>query len=183
MTLPILILAVPSALAGWLGRDFFRAQVRAWAADPMGGGAAVSSPGMHGAGGASGAEWLPIVATLLAVSGVAASWYWYGMKNRGPGFPGRAAPAWYRVLADKFYVDEAYLFLAKRVAGRWIAGPADWIERHIVNGAFDLVTGVLRGFAFVQSLFHNGQIQVYISVALMGLCGLWLLALSGGLGF
>jgi NADH-quinone oxidoreductase subunit L len=192
MTLPILILAVPSVLAGWLGRDFFRAQVRVWSSGAMGGAAVDPSHDMQGAGGAggvSGAGWLPIVATLLAVSGVAISWYWYGMKSRGPGFAGRAAPAWYRILADKFYIDEAYVFVAKRVAGRWIAGPADWIERHIVNGAFDLVTGVLRGMAFVQSLFHSGQVQVYISVALIGLfglcgvCGLWLLALSGGLGF
>ncbi|MEO6097209.1 MAG: NADH-quinone oxidoreductase subunit L [Fibrobacteria bacterium] len=180
MTLPIVILAVPSALAGWLGKDFFRAQMRLWPLDSMGEGAAGLSHGIHVAGGASGAEWLPIVATLLAVSGMAVSWYWYGMKNRGPGFPGRIAPAWYRVLANKFYVDEAYLFLAKRVAGRWIARPADWIERHIVNGAFDWVTGALRGIAFLQSLFHNGQIQVYIFVALTGLV---VLALTAGLGF
>jgi NADH-quinone oxidoreductase subunit L len=115
----------------------------------------------------------------LALTGVAVSWYWYGLKKNVPGFPGRTAPAWYRMLAAKFYIDEVYLFLAKRVGGGLIAAPAAWIERHIVNGAFDRVTGALRKLAFVQSLVHSGQVQVYIAVALVGL---WLLAHFGKVG-
>ncbi len=169
MTLPILILALPSALIGWLSKDFFTATVR----PPISGIAAI-----EGSGGQT--AWLPAVATMLALSGVALSWYWYVVKKNRPGFPGRAAPGWYRVLAHKFYIDEIYLFLAKRVGGRWIAAPADWIERHIVNGAFDRMTGALRRLSIVQSVIHSGQIQVYIAVALVGL---WLLAHFGGLGF
>ncbi|HKP97493.1 MAG TPA: hypothetical protein VJ385_17240, partial [Fibrobacteria bacterium] len=93
----------------------------------------------------------------------------YGLKKNGPSFPGRTAPGWYRLLANKFFIDEAYLFLAKRVGGRWIAAPAEWTERHIVNGAFDRVTGALKKLAFAQSLIQNGQVQVYIAVALLGL--------------
>ena len=89
----------------------------------------------------------------LALAGVAISWYWYALKQNRPGFPGRTAPAWYRLAADKFHIDAVWMFLAKRIGGRWIAAPADWIERHIVNGAFDRVTGALRRLASVQSLY------------------------------
>src|SRR5690606_4378866 len=118
---------------------------------------------------AGAGSWLPVAAGLLAVAGAGFGWYRYGLGKKTAGFPGREAPAWYRVIADKFYVDEVWLFLAKRVGGSWIAAPAAWIEVRIVNGAFDLASGFLRRLAFVQSLFHSGQVQWYMAVALLGL--------------
>ncbi len=170
MTLPLLVLAVPSAIIGWLGRAFFLAQVRPW---PIG---QTEQAGAHH----EGAVWLPVVATLLALTGVAVSWYWYAKKGNGPGFPGRTAPVWYRVLSNKFYIDELYLFLAKRVGARWIAAPTAWVEHRIVNGAFDWASAALKRLAFAQSIFHSGQVQLYIAVALLGLGAL---AFFGGMGF
>lgn len=184
MTLPILILALPSALIGWLGRDFFLAQVKPWSGSSAD--AAQSAAGAHaavsagGAPAASGPTWLPVAATVLALAGVAISWYWYALKQNRPGFPGRKAPALYRLAADKFHIDAVWMFLAKRVGGKWIAAPADWIERRIVNGAFDRVTGAIRRMASLQGLIHSGQIQLYIAAALVGL---WLMAHFAGLDF
>lgn len=186
MTLPILILALPSALIGWLSRDFFLAQVRPWignanaAAHAVAGShGAVALSGVHADHGPQGAPWLPVIATVLALSGVAFGWYWYALKQNRPGFPGRKAPALYGLMSDRFHIDAAWMFLAKRVGGKWIAAPADWVERRIVNGVFDRVTGILRRMASLQSLVHSGQIQLYIAVALVGL---WLMAHFAGLG-
>jgi NADH-quinone oxidoreductase subunit L len=171
MTLPILVLAVPSALAGWLGGDFFLRTVVPWIPG--------AAPAAGEAVEAHGAAWLPIVASLLAVGGIAVSAYWYAAKGNRPGYPGRRAPAWYRALAGKFWIDEAYLFLAKGVGAKAIAAPMNWIERRVVNGAFDFAAGFLKRLAFAQSLSHSGQVQWYIAVAL---AGLFILALSTGAG-
>jgi NADH-quinone oxidoreductase subunit L len=187
MALPILVLALPSALIGWLSKDFFLGQVKPWSGPSTEAGHAaasthdaVSAAAAHATHASQGAPWLPVVATVLALAGVAISWYWYALKQNRPGFPGRKAPAWYGLVADKFHIDAVWMFLAKRVGGKWIAAPADWVERRIVNGAFDRVTGALRKLASVQSLVHSGQIQIYIAVALVGL---WLMAHFAGLGF
>jgi NADH-quinone oxidoreductase subunit L len=190
MTLPILILAIPSVLIGWLSRDFFLAQVKPWSVPSADAAHAASAAqdavtatgahAVHASHASQGAPWLPVIATILALAGVAISWYWYALKRNRPGFPGRKAPALYRLVADKFHIDAVWMFLAKRVGGKWIAAPADWVERRIVNGAFDRVTGILRKMASVQSLIHGGQIQLYIAVALVGL---WLMAHFAGLGF
>ncbi|MEO7424076.1 MAG: NADH-quinone oxidoreductase subunit L [Fibrobacteria bacterium] len=172
MTLPILILAVPSIFSGWIGKGVFPGLA------PDGNGQLVG----HGSSGAdisaqagafaaehARAEWLPALATALALAGIAISWYWYGLKKNAPAFPGRAAPAWYRILSRNLYLDELYLFLAKKVGGKWVAGPVEWMERRIVNGTFDWVTAAVKRLAFAQSLLQSGQVQAYIAVALLGL--------------
>jgi NADH-quinone oxidoreductase subunit L len=162
MSLPILILAVPSALAGWLAKGWF---------------ASPSSPAMQGAealGGHPGRAiaWLPLLASVLAVGGIALSAWWYAVRGNGAGYPGRTAPFWYRALAARLWIDEGWRFLAKGIGGKVVAGPLAWIETRIVNGAFDKVAGALRGLGFVQSLLQSGQVQWYIAVALAGLFAL-----------
>jgi hypothetical protein len=53
-----------------------------------------------------------------------------------------------------------------------VAAPLAWIERRIVNGAFDAAAGAVRRLAFVQSLLQSGQVQWYVAVALAGLFAL-----------
>jgi NADH:ubiquinone oxidoreductase subunit 5 (subunit L)/multisubunit Na+/H+ antiporter MnhA subunit len=122
---------------------------------------------------------LPIVATALAAAGIAAAAYWYGARGKRAGYPGREAPGWYRALAARLWIDEAWAFLAKGAGGRAVAAPLAWAERHLVNGVFDRIAGGLRRLAFVQSLLQSGQVQWYIAVAL---AGLFALASATGLG-
>ncbi len=167
MVLPILLLAVPSAVIGWLAKDFFLAHV-----------APAGFPGVE-AGGATATEggptWLPWIASALAASGVILGWLWYGRKDRKVGYPEGAAPAWYRLIQNKFYIDDLYLFLARKAVNRGVAAPAQWTERKLINGSFDAVIGVIRRLAAGQSRFQNGQVQRYIAVALLGLILLCLL--------
>lgn len=166
MTLPILILAAPSALAGWLARGIFARDALPWAPG-------ASFPGAEApAGTAHPASWLPIVTLALAAAGIALAAYRYAAKGTRPGYPGRTAPAWYRALAARFWIDEAWLFLAKVVGGKAVAGPLAWMERRILNGAYDRIAGALRRSSFAQALLQSGQVQWYIAVALAGLFAL-----------
>jgi NADH-quinone oxidoreductase subunit L len=124
------------------------------------------------AGPGHGTAWLPLVASLLAVGGIAIGAWWYAAKGNRAGYPGRQAPAWYRALAARLWVDEIWRFLAKGLGGKAVAGPLAWFERRIVNGVFDKAAGTLKGLAFVQSLLQSGQVQWYIAVALAGLFAL-----------
>ncbi len=173
MTLPILVLAVPSAFIGWLSKDFFLHNVAPW---PPGASGHAATSGAEAAG-HGGAAWLPVVASLLALAGAGISWYLYAHKRGGAGYPQDAEPAWYRLLRNKFYIDEIYMILVKRIGARLIAAPIAWVERAVVNGSFDWVTFLIRRVAFVQSLLHSGQVQFYIATALAGLL---VLAWCGG---
>ena len=166
MVLPVLILAVPSALIGWLGKDFFLAHILPYTAGASAAGISES----HESGSFS---WLVPVTSILIMSAIGAGWYFYGRKKWSAGFSEGQEPGWYRVLRNKFYVDEFYGFLVRKVAARFVATPANWTERKIINGAFDETSGVFRRLAIRLCKFQNGQVQVYLSVALLGLYALY----------
>ena len=169
MTLPLVILAVPSALAGFLAEGTFHSRVAPWI------------PGVADAEiyESHGSVWVPFIASLAAVTGIVISMYWYAVKGNRPGYPGRAAPGWYKALSAKLWIDEIWIFLAKGVGAKAVASPMNWFERRVVNGSFDFASGFLKRLAFLQSLSHSGQVQWYIAVAL---AGLFVLAAATGIG-
>jgi NADH:ubiquinone oxidoreductase subunit 5 (subunit L)/multisubunit Na+/H+ antiporter MnhA subunit len=116
---------------------------------------------------------------VLAAAGIALAAFRYAVRGKRAGYPGREAPGWYRALAARLWIDEAWAFLAKGAGGRAVAAPLAWAERHLVNGVFDRIAGGLRRLAFVQSLLQSGQVQWYIAVAL---AGLFALASATGMG-
>lgn len=160
MVLPILILALPSAVIGWLAKDFFVAFVVPGHSPA----AAEAHAGSH--------SWLPLVAVSLATIGAGVAWWRYGGRAGRPskaGNPEADAPAWHRLIRNGFHFDDLYLFLARKVGGRLVASPSNWLERTVINGSFDLGTGLLRRLAALQGRFQNGHVQRYIAVALLGL--------------
>jgi NADH-quinone oxidoreductase subunit L len=158
MALPILVLALPSAMAGWRSRETFVSHVLPW-----------TSVGSPAAAGSAGVElaWLPWVTSALALAGVGLGWFFYAGGRVKPGL-GEKSSVWHRLLFNKFYVDELYLGVV-RAGTKIVAAPSSWIERNIINGLFDAVAAVLRGVARVQSRFQSGQVQWYMGVALLGL--------------
>ena len=170
MTGPLVILAVLSVVGGWIGWPHF-----------MGGGAwfenwlaPVFAVGEHGVA-AHGAvahhaadstmEWtLAVVSVLWAVLGLILGWFVYyrraaiadSFRKAGGGFV-------YRVLLNKYYVDEAYDAAFIRPGYRfsrqvlWKSVDAGLIDGLLVNGSA-LVVYLLGS---VLRLFQNGMIRFY----------------------
>jgi NADH-quinone oxidoreductase subunit L len=161
MLIPILVLAVPSAVIGWLAKPAFLDRVI-----PV-------LPGAFRAGEQFHVGWLPFAATGLAALGVGAAWLLYGRSGRFVGYPEGREPIWFRLLHRRFYIDNLYVWLAKDAAGRTIAAPTNWLERHIINGSFDALSWFLRRCGGVIVRIQNGQIQLYMALALIGLYALY----------
>jgi NADH-quinone oxidoreductase subunit L len=169
MLLPILILALPSAAIGYLARKIFPIVVQI----PH------LPPAYRGVKAEHGPAWLPIAATALAVLGVGLGWLFYGRGGRAGrtvGYPEGKAPAWYRIIRERFYVDDLYLWLARKAAGQGLAAPANWFERVVINGSFDALSWFLRRCAGLVVRLQNGQVQLYMGLAVLGLCLLYLSA-------
>ncbi len=156
MTFPLLILAVLSILAGYIGIPEFLAP--AFPASGSGGG--------HHEG--SAAMGIMVTATLMGLLGITGA-YWVYVKS--PGLPDRLASQWrslYQFSLNKWFVDEAYdrtvvmptLNLADRLWKR--------VDIAVIDGA---VNGVARAVAWggwVTRRLQSGQAQNYALAMTVG---------------
>lgn len=154
MTMPLLILAVLSILAGYIGIPEFLAP-----AFPGGAGA-----GHHEAA----ALGIMICATLAGLMGIAGA---YVVYVKSPQLPDRLARQWqglYQGSLNKWYVDEAYdqAFVNPTMK----AADQLWrkVDMAVIDGA---VNGVARGVAWggwITRLLQSGQAQSYALAMTVG---------------
>ncbi len=154
MTMPLLILAVLSILAGYIGIPEFLAP-----AFPGGAGA-----GHHEAA----ALGIMICATLVGLMGIAGA---YVVYVKSPQLPDRLARQWqglYQGSLNKWYVDEAYdqAFVNPTMK----AADQLWrkVDMAVIDGA---VNGVARGVAWggwITRLLQSGQAQSYALAMTVG---------------
>jgi NADH-quinone oxidoreductase subunit L len=158
MTFPIVALTIPTLGAG-LFEHFFTDQVVA-------SGPAYAAHLAHPA-------WLPVVASLVGIAGIGLAWWLYGQgqTERAERWRQRFGPV-YPVVLNKFYIDEVYLFVTKRLIFQGIGTPVKWVDRKIVDGAMNLCGTILQLGGKAVRLAQNGQLQLYLGITVLGLVAL-----------
>jgi len=196
MTAPLVALAAGSVLAGWIGVP------KLWAAFPDGFRlfehwlAPVFPAAGHGASHASHAvEWtLMLLSVAAAVAGILAARRLYSQNKAGEEPLQQATGPLYKVLLNKWYVDEVYNFLfvnglAKGGGGRMAAfdravvdggvNGAGWFTRFtsaisvwwdiwIIDGLVRLSATLVRALSYPVRLAQSGYVQAYALAILAG---------------
>ena len=182
MTAPLVILAALSVIGGWIGlpkvlgenADRFGAFLSPILL-PLASAADVAEHGLSG-----GTEWLLMgVSVAAAAAGLLLARSWY-VKQQGRPAEAIAAsfPAAYRLVADKFRVDELYDALVVR--------PFDWLARMLWKVVDVLIIdGVLNAAAFLVELvgdllrfLQTGNVRNYALTLFLGLVALMLFVIG-----
>ncbi|MFO0720794.1 MAG: NADH-quinone oxidoreductase subunit L [Nitrospira sp.] len=148
MTAPLMVLAVLSIVAGYLGIPAFL--------EPVFHG---EGAGAHHEG--SAALSIMALATLMGLTGIGAAYYLYVLN---PGLPDRLAQQWraaYELSLHKWYIDEAYDRSFVRPTLSAAQGLWKHVDVAIIDGA---VNGVARAVAWggwLIRLTQSGQTQHY----------------------
>ena len=187
VTLPLVLLAIPSVVIGYLTigpmlfGDFFKGAIVVHGEHHHA--MAELAAEFHGAT-AMALHALGTLPFLLALSGVVVAYVFYMVA---PAIPAAIAKAWspaIRVLENKYYLDwfnEHVLAAGARLLGRglWKGGDMGLIDGVLINGSARLV-GTVAG---LTRLVQTGHVYWYALVMLLGVFGLltWQLwpALSG----
>jgi NADH-quinone oxidoreductase subunit L len=74
----------------------------------------------------------------------------------------------YKWAYNKFYIDELYLFVTKKIIFRYISEPVAWFDRHIVDGTMNTIASVTQSISFRIRGFQSGQLQKYGFVFISG---------------
>lgn len=146
ITLPLIILAVFSLIAGYLPFHSFLEK--------------------HVSGEASHPSWLVTASIALALTGLISSFFLYRKKNEEAHLPGLRG--FVQLLEQKFYFDRFYNWLIAHVQEN-IALATDAFERLIVvrRGAEGL-GGLTRFFSNTARKLQNGWIQSYVLIFVLG---------------
>jgi NADH-quinone oxidoreductase subunit L len=171
MTWPLIALAAGAAIAGVAGVP-----------SSLGGSNAIehflspsfAAPSLVGAAGAAHVPDVPHLSTggelglmavsiLVAVAGLVAAWQVYVSR---PGLAGSLAARWshaYRVLWNKYYVDDIYA--ATFVRGTWASASGLWkFDRRVVDGAVDGSGWLTQLAAWVSHMIDKYVVDGFVNL-------------------
>lgn len=83
----------------------------------------------------------------------------------------------YKTAYNKFYIDELYLFVTKKIIINKIATPIAWFDRHVIDATMDGIATVTNLASVSIKRFQSGNIQQYGFVFVSGAVGLMLVAI------
>jgi NADH-quinone oxidoreductase subunit L len=149
MTIPLMILAFGSVFAGWLPFSNL-----------------VTSDGLPFE---SHTDWMiAIPSILIGVLGIVVATVMY--KKESP-LPDKVAGTFkhlYKWAHRKFYMDEVYLFVTRKIIFQHISRPIAWFDRHVIDATMNGIAGITQYTAYAIKGFQSGRLQQYAFVFVSG---------------
>jgi NADH-quinone oxidoreductase subunit L len=153
MSLPLVVLAIGTALAGFIHFGSF-----------------VSSDGQP-----LESHFNPmfsIAPVTIGVIGIAIAWILYKKQNERPEKIANALSSLYTAAYRKFYIDEIYLFITKKVLFNLVGRPAAWIDRNVVDGMVNATGNATATLSARIKKIQSGKVQGYAIYTLVGVIAL-----------
>jgi NADH-quinone oxidoreductase subunit L len=104
---------------------------------------------------------IAIPSVLIAVAGIAVAFGLYKKESPVVATIIARLGSFYKVVYNKFYVDELYLFVTKRILFNLVSRPVAWFDRHIVDGTMNGIGWIISISSEKLKGAQSGQIQHY----------------------
>jgi NADH-quinone oxidoreductase subunit L len=118
---------------------------------------------------------LAIAPVALALIGIMTARNLYFKESDRPSKVAAELGAIYKSAYHKFYIDEIYAFVTKKIIFNLIGRPAAWIDRHIVDGLMNLLATLTAGISAGIKGIQSGKVQDYVLYFFAGIAGLTIL--------
>ena len=149
MTIPLMVLAFGSVFAGFL--PFHNL---------------VTSDGLPFE---SHIDWMiAIPSVLIGVLGIVVATVMYKKENPLPDKMAVTFKHLYKWALHKFYWDEVYLFVTRKIIFQHISKPIAWFDRHVIDATMNGIAGVTQYAAYAIKGFQSGRLQQYAFVFVSG---------------
>jgi NADH-quinone oxidoreductase subunit L len=111
---------------------------------------------------------IAIPAVLVGLIGIALAMILYRKETTIPETISKSLGGFYQAAYRKFYIDEVYLFITKKIIFNYISHPVAWFDRHIVDGTMNGISWVTNQMSDRIKGFQSGQLQQYAWVFVAG---------------
>ena len=158
MTLPLVILAVISCVAGFVPFG----NLVTWNGHPM-----FESVNFFTNLGAL--DWsVASISLAVAIVAILLATVMYKKENPLPAKMKNALPILWDWCYHRFYWDELYMFITHKIIFGCISKPIAWFDRHVIDGSMDGLAWVTHRISFAIRGLQSGNIQFYVWVYLVG---------------
>ena len=156
MTLPLVILAIAAALAGFIPFGKF-----------------VSADGTPLASHFD--LMFSLAPVAIGLAGILLATWLYKKQNERPDKIAASLKGIYKAAYKKFYIDEIYLFITKKIVFNLIGKPAAWFDKNVVDGMVNATADTTQSISEDIKKMQSGKVQQYAIYSLLGVIGLALL--------
>jgi NADH-quinone oxidoreductase subunit L len=102
-----------------------------------------------------------IAPVTLAVIAILIATGLYKTANEKPAKLANTFGGFYRAAKSKFYMDEFYLFITKKIIFPLVGQPIAWIDRNIVDGFMNLLASITAKISELIKGLQSGKVQNY----------------------
>jgi NADH-quinone oxidoreductase subunit L len=158
MALPLVFLATVTVFAGWIPFGHFVTSDRA-------------NYDIH-------IEW-SVAGMSIAIASVAIALaaIMYRKESEVPKKLATTFAGLHKAASNRFYLDEVYLFITKKIIFNNISRPLAWFDRHVIDATMDGFANTSQWVSVKIKGLQSGQVQQYAYVFLLGTLLITLLVL------
>ncbi|MEP6710973.1 MAG: NADH-quinone oxidoreductase subunit L [Ferruginibacter sp.] len=113
-----------------------------------------------------------VVPVALSVAAILFAAKLYRKQNDLPDKISTSLGGIYHSAYKKFYVDEIYIFITKKIIFNLIGKPAAWIDKNIVDGFMNLLAAITAKISSLIKGLQSGKVQHYALYFFAGIAGL-----------
>ena len=102
-----------------------------------------------------------IAPVLIGVIGILIAAWMYRKESDKPQKIAQSFGGLYKAAYGKFYIDEIYLFITKKIIFNLVGRPAAWIDRNIVDGLMNGIAYTTATISRIIKGIQSGKVQSY----------------------
>jgi NADH-quinone oxidoreductase subunit L len=118
---------------------------------------------------------IAIPSVAVGLVGILVAFLFYKKETAVPDRISNSLGGLYKVILNKFYIDELYLFVTKKIIFNNISRPVAWFDRHVVDATMNGVAWVTTYTSEKIKGFQSGQLQQYALAFISGVVALVLI--------
>ena len=116
-----------------------------------------------------------ILPVALGLAGIFTAMWFYKKQNARADKLAASLHGLYKTAYNKFYIDEVYLFITKKILFNLIGRPAAWFDKNVVDGMINFTGNTTAAISEGIKKVQSGKVQQYAIYFLAGVIGLALL--------
>jgi NADH-quinone oxidoreductase subunit L len=102
-----------------------------------------------------------VLPVLMGLIGFFIAFWMYKKETKLPDKMAASFGGFYKASLHKFYFDEIYLFITKKIIFNLIGKPSAWFDRNVVNGLVNATGNTTEVFSAKIKRVQSGKVQQY----------------------